>query len=186
MHFISCPDTYPTQSERLHRLPAVAWQIVEYDDEKGKEDAYNAFVLTGWPETAGYRVPNKISYSYDENGHRQWGYDIGPESTGIVETKLHFDVEPREIELQSIIHTLDRIWDMDVDKLVENGCTTDFPPFDPVVIAADYLRNVREWLHLEFERTYGKGYCDKIATEIIYTIPAVSLATSAPATCVEG
>ena len=173
----------PSQSKLLHQLPAVAWQIIHYDDARG--EGTECFVLSEWPTEAGRRIPNTISYSYDENGHLQWGYDISPKSPDTAQTRLHFDIEPREIELKSIIRTLDRIWDMDVDKLVENGCTPDFPPFDTVEIASDYLQNVRQWVCSSMERQFGPGYISNLATEIIYTIPAVSLVTPALAMCIE-
>ena len=91
-------------------------------------------------------------------------------------TKLLFDTQPLKQELRYVIYALDGMKDMKMDLMSwnDNGIP-DFPPYDPVEIAADYLRHVRKWTIESMERQFGRGYIDNIVTDIVYTTPSVSL-----------
>ena len=152
---------------------AAAWQVVDYDDPRGERTT--STLLTGWPKQAGYKVPSELSYSDTAAGNRQWGFDIDPKSERMIWTKLQFDVQPRDQELRWIIRALDGMKDMKMDLISKNGQgDPDFPTYEAVDIASDYLKRVRKWVISDMERQYGRGYIDKLNTEIIVTIPAVS------------
>ena len=165
-----------TASEKLTSSiiwAAAAWQVVDYDDPRGERS--ESTLLTGWPKQAGYKVPSELSYSDTPAGHRQWGFDIDPKSERMVWTKLQFDIQPRDQELKWILRALDGMKDMKMNVTGPNGqSSNDFPTYEAVDIASDYLKRVRKWVISDMERQYGRGYIDKLNTEIVVTIPAVS------------
>ena len=143
-------------------------------------------VLTDWPKQAGYRVPSEISYSPTKGGHRQWGFDIEPGSEILLGTKLLFDTQPLKQELVCVPRALDGMKDMKMDLMRwGDNKIPQFPPYDPVEIVTDYLRHVRKWTINSIERQYGRGYIDKLVTDIVYTVPVVSVPTCHLSTCIE-
>lgn len=145
----------------------------------GTGDQNDFFLIEQWPtrpnaSSAGsQKVPSRISYSPAPNGEHQWGFDIAPGSLEIMWTKLELDDQKIYEELSMILRALDAMKDFDPAVIESEDGLPSYPAQDPVDIAADYLRYVREYVRDHPPRNLSTALLSTLPIDLVVTVPAV-------------
>lgn len=136
-------------------------------------DGQNDFLVENWPSAGSQKVPSQISYSPAPNGEHQWGFDIAPGSLNITWTKLELDDQKVPEELSMILRALDAMKDFNPAVIEQEHGLPSYPALDPVDIAADYLRYVREYVRDHPPRQLPTALLSTLPIDLVVTVPAI-------------
>jgi len=149
---------------------------------EGTGDQNHLFLSEQWPtrptaslvgRAGSQKVPSRISYSPAPNGEHQWGFDIAPGSLEIMWTKLELDDQNIHEELSMILQALDAMEDFDPAVIEREDGLPPYPALDPVDIAADYLRYVREYVRDHPPRNLSTAVLTTLPIDLVVTVPAI-------------
>ena len=141
----------------------------------GGKEHVEEFICSAWPGRNEQKVRSEISYSAAPSGeYHQWGFDIAPGSLKLVWTKLELDQQERPDELELILKAIDRMGNLDPDRIPEADGFSSYAAKDPVDIVAEYLTQVREYVRDHPPVDFHPSFLSTVPIDLVVTVPAVS------------
>jgi hypothetical protein len=140
----------------------------------GGKEHVEEFICLGWPLRNEQKVRSEISYSAAPGGEHQWGFDIAPESLKLVWTKLELDQQERRDELEMILKAIDRMGNLDPERIPEADRFPSYAAKDPVDIVAEYLTQVREYVRDHPPVDFPSSFLSTVPIDLVVAVPVVS------------
>jgi hypothetical protein len=118
------------------------------------------------------KVRSLYSYTEPPNGEAQWGTDISPNATTMVNTKLELELQDSLFdELDLTLNVLRGTGNLEFERLKVAGPNPDYTSKSPTEIVTDYLTKIYEAASTMIDRE--ALIQTKTAVDIVITVPVV-------------